>query len=136
MEEIDCEITIMESAYTEGFRLLSKDNGCSFCVRLVPCDTAVVDVNFHLPPEFPDQPLTCYVDGLLQNATLHVLNRYIHHVLEKNPSVRSMEICQLVLDKVMELGVNARKSSTPLTEKPRQEIVVARFLIYFHHIMR
>jgi hypothetical protein len=140
MEELESELEIMEAAFGSDFkRMESSKEFERFSVRIcvqTPTGSAEIQTVIQLPQQFPSQPLSCTVDGNLCNATMHEVNKRVDASLEDNPSIRSMEMVQLVQDTVSELSERSAAENRKETTKRCDNITIARFLIYFHHIMR
>jgi hypothetical protein len=140
MEEITSELDIMEAAFGSDFKRLES---CAeferFCIHInVPTvtSTSSLQIIIQLPQQFPQQPLSSTVDGTLSNTTIHEVNKQINRRIEDYPEIRSMEIVQFVQDVVSELSEHTATERRKEAIKIPDQLTIARFLIYFHHIMR
>ena len=147
MEEREAEIELMQAAFSDSFHLIEHNTECSrFSITIdqVLDDsdqsaTVVTDIFITLPKSFPEQTLTCYVDGKYTNSIVYAVNSAIQSQLNEVPDIRSIELCQLVQDVVAQLHENTNDNKVLQYNKTNRlpdKVVVARFLVYFHHIMR
>ena len=147
MEEREAEIELMQAAFSDSFHLIEHNTECSrFSITIdqVLDDsdqsaTVVTDIFITLPQLFPEQALTCYVDGKYTNSIVYSVNSAIQSQLNEVPDIRSMELCQLVQDVVAQQHENTNDNKALQYSKINilpEKVVIARFLIYFHHIMR
>jgi hypothetical protein len=140
MEEIASELELMEAAFGSDFKRLER---CAeferFSVHISPpaaTSTASLQVIIQLPQQFPQQPLSSTVNGPLSNAIIYEVNKRISRKIDESPEIRSLEIVQLVRDIVFELSERTANERRIEGTKVPDQLTIARFLIYFHHIMR
>ena len=135
-EDVDADVELMEAAYGNDFKRLESynDGSVRFLVKLAS-EGAWVMVTFSLALDFPHTPMHCTVDGTLPIIALYELNKAVKSKIEDDPTIRSMEVCQCVSDFVSVWEAERSRVETTSVHKP-SELKIARFLIYFHHIMR
>lgn len=134
------ELQLMEAAFGDCCRVINDSPGqIRFCIAVNNLDNKFsYDITFSLPPQYPTSAaLSCAVDGEVPNLILHDINKRVQHLLQENPATACMEIYQLVNDCLNDWAENEHlKRISGTTEAICTEITIARFLIYFHHIMR
>jgi len=134
-EDVDADVELIEAAYGSDFkRLESYDNCVRFSVKLASRGAWVV-VTISLAFDFPHTPIHCTLDGTLPIVTLYELNKVVKAKVEDDPAMRSMEVCQCVSDFVTAWEADHSRVEITTVKQPC-ELKIARFLIYFHHIMR
>lgn len=158
------EMEIMEAAYGDEFQLIQSCSslGATFeiCMSMAP---RPFTVKFHVPVEFPEKPISVDVEvhRITKDHQAHLLETLRRRIAE-NPEVTSMEILQLASDTIdaAENGEEDRLQSQSQSQPQSQSslmaasrefapqasgdgvvlqfptsVSIARFLVYFHHIM-
>lgn len=137
MENRDAELELVEAAYGTSFKLVEKSisGPAIFIIELLAAVT--VHLTITLPAQFPENPLCCYVDGAIPNSIRNELKDVIASAIEENTVIGTMEVCQIASDYLEEWKNETEKMSTTDNnpEEKRKSVSIARFLIFFHHIM-
>lgn len=132
------EVEMMEAAYGDNFALnvdASHSNDISFDILLPE-----LSIRLHIPPNYPNTPIRFVLNSVntLNNSQKTLITSMIQRSIDvaENGALGSMEICQMAVDLSREYleGIEAEKASHPVLIAPRR-LRIARFLIYFHHIM-
>ena len=124
----------MEAAYGENFEMLSvgDSKGIVFVVRL---EQFSASVRFQIPIDYPSSSLKFSFDGHMRNSDKASIVQRLQSTLNEDSTVGSMEICTLAAAAVSEMDTQKNDHSSNAVVQ-LSEISIARFLIYFHHIMR
>lgn len=139
-EQQGAELELMQAAFGDTFHMEDESGRIRFTITLYTTDNmGSLVISFFFPQQYPStSPLCCIVDGTVPNAVLHDINKRIQFMLSENTSTGSMEVYQLVNEQ-LNTWVDTERSRS--ISALREQVVltgvnVARFLIYFHHIMR
>jgi len=163
-EEQQAEVELLEAAFGSSFQLVADDSSLiSYIIQL--CDYKC-SIQFWLPIQFPRVPLMYSImstDRLISSSLLVKIKETLdseiltHNKGYDGSQFRSMDCYQFVSNsiydhlhnssnindvKVEDYRSVAKHSNTHYSYQPilnqirKVEIKIARFLIYFHHIMR
>lgn len=148
------ELFMMQSAYPDSciqVPVTSSIYGISFEVKLEKLATIV---RFNIPIDFPDKSVTFSISGKFNNSIRSLLMQHLLNYVQEIPDAGCMLLCEVLNDeltniiegnKVMEQTKNSHPHSAntrnrdigALTmDSSHKKLSIARFLIYFHHIMR
>lgn len=140
----DCEAQLaesemMEAAYGSGFQLVvdaSQSLDIAFDIL-----TEELSIRFYVPPNFPDSPIRFVLNSVetlnnSERAQISVLLQTAINDARGDSALGCMEICQMAIDFSREqIEANAKvKIGSTVPHGPSKKRI-ARFLIYFHHIM-
>lgn len=144
-ESREAEVELAEAAFGSSFQLVSRsEHETTFSIHT----TFGVVLTFTIPSDFPRLPLRCLVNGGISNARRESISQSIHQLLEDCPDLgESLIVCSLTVNIVgvlsvhqtvqdqleFEITTQVNHEVSPETCPPSMRI--ARFLIYFHHIM-
>ncbi len=137
MCEYGAELELAEAAFGNSFSLISHDpNEIIFeiIVDSLP-QTQRVSFRFVLHPDFPTVPLRCNLNGAVPNSKRESINRQINNLIETSPEIGVISVYQAAVDFLSDETIDERKTESSLPIPPSNK-KIARFLIYFHHIMR
>lgn len=131
---------IMEAAYGSSFQLhvdATQTLDIAFDIT-----TKEISIRFYVPPNFPNVPIRFILNSAhaLNNGDRMQISMVLQTAINEaddHCALGSMEICQMAIDlsrECVETNAKAKKSSSAdlITHCKKR---IARFLIYFHHIM-
>jgi len=132
------ELELMESAYSDQFEVIdvTNDKGVAFLVRL---EQFSASLRYHIPADYPDIPLKVTLEGTMRNNDRANVSREIQEAIKENSVICSMEICHIAsaaLTDIVSRDSSSEQLSNGADMDELGEVRIARFLIYFHHIMR
>ena len=138
-EECFAELEMIESAYPGDVEVLSVENGCTFKVSLGFLNGKL---RVHVPFDFPCSSIKLCIDGNMRSCDRTFIVRKLACLLKERPDVGAMEVC-IVASEQLEAIASASVPGCGIVNRDREsveettgDVRIARFLIYFHHIMR
>jgi hypothetical protein len=131
------EIEMMEAAYGDSFRLCvdaSQSDDIAFDIVLKE-----LSIRMHVMPNYPLLPIRFIINSTdtLNNSERVQISMMIQNAIDDSDTAMGcMEICQMAIDLCREyVETNeSNKASRSVSNAPCEKRI-ARFLIYFHHIM-
>jgi hypothetical protein len=128
------ELELMEAAYSDKFEMLDAGDGrgVTFVVRLEHCGASL---RYHVPRDYPDTPLKVSLEANMRNSDRANVAAELQAAIGENPEIGSMEICHMASASLANIVARDTAQEVDAVEE-LGEVRIARFLIYFHHIMR
>lgn len=132
----------MEAAYGHSFELCNAADGNGVLTFNIKIDILNCVLKISIPKEYPEEPIQFNLDGSITRAERKALTLDLNLFMCESESTPagSLDLCQQATDMLRCLQ-QARKPD--ISEAPnwnslltRKDVSIARFLIYFHHIMR
>lgn len=133
------ELELMQSAYGSDFQLCSTTNsgdcdGVIFSIALHVYDSTI---KISIPLKYPDEPIKFTIDGKFTNSDGKKLKLDLNQYIVENATIGSLDLCQRASELLQDLiSSKEQHISEPSIVYLRKEVSIARFLIYFHHIVR
>lgn len=146
-ESREAELELIEAAFGPAFNVTHHNNmETVFTLHMTSLATPVI-LTFTLNFDFPRVSLKCFIQGKISNSRRDEVMKFIQKLLDETPDIgnsiaRVLDLQAGVLSvfqAVEELLTSYENISSQelINESPSTVIVqIARFLIYFHHIMR
>ena len=135
------ELFMMESAYDTCIQvpITSSIYGISFEVKL---ENLATTIRFNIPLDFPEKSITFSISGKFNNMKQTQLMKQLLDFIHETPDAGCMLICEVLNDGLNDIieqeQINAQSnpSNSNSNSNIDTNLSIARFLIYFHHIMR
>mmetsp|Transcript_31563 Transcript_31563/g.53264 ORF Transcript_31563/g.53264 Transcript_31563/m.53264 type:complete len:144 (-) Transcript_31563:1195-1626(-) len=133
------ELELMEAAYGDDYTLLDGTPGnIRFSIAISSNNLKAV-ASFKLGDIYPNNVSKCSIDALLPRAIVQDMNFVVQSAVEEEPTISSMDLCQRVHEYLEDFSAAEETKQHSLRSNKQidsKELKIARFLIFFHHIMR
>lgn len=134
------ESEMMEAAYGDSFQLHTDTSQTQDVVFDI--STEELSIRFYVPFHFPKLPIRFILNSAatLNNSERMQITTILQTALneaDEDSALGTMEVCQMAIDlsrEYMEANAKANTNTVVLNSTPCEKRI-ARFLIYFHHIM-